>query len=119
MISRFVDQLKQRILNRAQHEDAAILGAYRLFLTDRDEACFKARIIHKILGGHLGTAGNNTNLTLSAEERQSSMTTAVWNRSAEYMSRFSRGSSGPTNPAGVGGQAGASNSGYNMANPYN
>lgn len=34
------------------------------------------------------------------------------------MSRFSRGSSGPSNPAGVGSQPGA-NSVYNVANPYN
>ena len=47
------------------------------------------------------------------------MTTAGWNRSAEYMSRFSRGSSGPTNAAGGGGLAGANSSAYNVANPYN
>ena len=70
------------------------MGAYRLYQTDRDIEGFKARIIHKILNGNLGTAGNNTNLTLSAEERQSSMTTAGFNRSADYLSRFSRGSGG-------------------------
>jgi hypothetical protein len=80
---------------KIHNEDIGILGAYRLYLTDRDMEGFKARIIHKVLGGHLGTAGNNmTNLTLSGEERQSSMTTAGFNRSAEYLSRFSRGSTG-------------------------
>ena len=72
-----------------------MLGAYRLYLTDRDLEAFKMRIIHKYLGGHLGTAGPNTNnLTRSAEERQSSITTAGFNRSADYLSRFSRGSAG-------------------------
>jgi len=70
------------------------MGAYRLYLTDQDLEGFKARVIHKVLGGQFGTAGNNTNMTLSAEERQSSMTTAGFNRSADYMSRFSRGSTG-------------------------
>ena len=64
------------------------MGAYRLYTTDRDLEGFKARIIHKLLGGHLGSE------TLSAEERPSSMTTAGFNRSADYLSRFSRGSIG-------------------------
>ena len=68
------------------------MGAYRLYQTDGDAEGFKARIIHKVLNGNLATAGN---LTQSAEERQSSMTTAGFNRSADYLSRFSRGSTGP------------------------
>jgi len=87
--------LKIKIIQKVQSEDNGIMGAYRLYMTDRDLEGFKARIIHKYFGGHLGTAGNNTNLTLSAEERQSSMTTAGFNRSADYLSRFSRGSTGP------------------------
>lgn len=68
------------------------MGAYRLFLQDGDTEGFKARVIHK---AHLGTAGaNSNNLTGSLEERQSSMTTAGFNRSADYLSRFSRGSTG-------------------------
>jgi hypothetical protein len=73
------------------------MGAYRLYLTDGDAEGFKARIIHKVLNGNLATAGN---LTQSAEERQSSMTTAGFNRSADYLSRFSRGSTGPAGGQG-------------------
>ena len=69
-----------------------MMGAYRLYLTDRDEQGFKLRLIHKCLGSHLGTAG--ANLTRSAEEG-SSNTTAGFNRSLDYLSRFSRGSTGP------------------------
>jgi len=89
------EQLKFKIIQKTQDEDPGILGAYRLFMTDHDAESFKARVIHKVLGGHPGTAGNNTNLALSAEERQSSMTTAGFNRSADYLSRFSRGSNAP------------------------
>ena len=81
-------------MKKIDEEDNGIMGAYRLYLTDRDLVSFKAIIIHRVLVRHLGTAGNNTNLTLSAEERQSSMTTAGFNRSGDYLSRFSRGSTG-------------------------
>jgi hypothetical protein len=77
-------------------------------LNDRDLEGFKARIIHKFIGGHLGTAGNHSNMTLSVEERQSSITTAEFNRSADYLSRFSRGSAGQ----------GTNNGYYNVNNPY-
>ena len=53
------------------------------------------RTIHKFLGGHLGTAGTNSFNGLSQEERPSSITTAGFNQSADYLSRFSRGSGGP------------------------
>ena len=68
------------------------MGAYRLFMTDRDVEGFKARVIHKLFGDQNNSGGNLTNMTMSAEERQSSMTTAGFNRSADYLSRFSRGS---------------------------
>jgi hypothetical protein len=45
------------------------MGAYSLYLTDNDLEGFKARVIHKILGGRLGTPGPQANVTLSAEER--------------------------------------------------
>jgi len=83
------EQLKHKIIQKVHNEDSDIMGAYRLYATDRDLEGFKARIIHKLLGGHLGSE------TLSAEERPSSMTTAGFNRSADYLSRFSRGSIGP------------------------
>ena len=47
-------------------------------------------------------------MTLSAEERQSSITTAGFNRSADYLSRFSRGSTGQ----------GTNNGAYYAQNPY-
>jgi len=47
-----------------------MLAAYRLYLADRDQEAFKARIIHYMSGGgSMGTAGGNSNLTGSAEER--------------------------------------------------
>lgn len=54
-------------------------------MPSRDFEGFKARIIH-ILGRSLSEK------TVSGEERQSSMTTAGFNRSTDYLSRFSRGS---------------------------
>lgn len=79
-----------------------------MFLNDRDLEGFKAWIIHKFISGHLGTAENITNLTLSAEERQSSITTAEFNRSADYLSRFSRESAGQR----------TNNENYILKNPY-
>ena len=90
--------MKFKIIEKIQNEDSGIMGAYRLYTTDRDLEGFKARIIHKLLGGNLGSE------TLSAEERPSSMTTAGFNRSADYLSRFSRGSIGP---GGAGAHPGA------------
>jgi hypothetical protein len=55
------------------------MGAYRLYLNDRDAQAFKMRTIHKFLGGHLGTAGTNSNIALSVEDRPSSITTAGFN----------------------------------------
>mmetsp|Transcript_2351 Transcript_2351/g.3543 ORF Transcript_2351/g.3543 Transcript_2351/m.3543 type:complete len:209 (+) Transcript_2351:501-1127(+) len=107
------EQLQLKIIKKVQVEDGGIMGAYRLYLTDHDLESFKARVIHKVLGGHLGTAGNNTNMTLSAEERQSSMTTAGFNRSADYLSRFSRGSTtGQQNPPFMRPSTNATNSRY-------
>lgn len=79
---------------KVHNEDSRVMGAYRLYLADRDVEGFKARVIHKLLGGQNASGGNLTNMTQSAEERQSSITTAGFNRSADYLSRFSRGSTG-------------------------
>jgi hypothetical protein len=60
-----------------------MLGAYRLFMADRDTQGFKIRLIHKCLGGHLGTAGTSGNQGLAApEDAASSVTTAGFSRGA-------------------------------------
>lgn len=79
--------LKQAILDKVESEDDRIVHAYRVYIPCRDYEGFKARIIHLF-------TQNNSDNALSGEERQSSMTTAGFNRSADYLSRFSRGSSG-------------------------
>ena len=52
--------MKMRMIEKVHAEDPGIMGAYRLYLNDRDQQAFKMRTIHKFLGGHLGTAGTNS-----------------------------------------------------------
>ena len=45
------------------------MGAYRLYLTDKDIEGLKARVIHKFLGNNNNAGSSGGNLTQSAEER--------------------------------------------------
>jgi hypothetical protein len=83
----FIDSLKQIILDLVDNEDERMIHAYRIYVPGKDFEGFKARVIHI-------AAKNNSEYGMSAEDRPSSMTTAGFNRSADYLSRFSRGSSG-------------------------
>lgn len=67
-------------------EDERIMHLYRIYAPDKDFEGFKARVIH------LGSR-NNSEYGMQ-EDRPSSMTTAGFNRSVDYLSRFSHGSSG-------------------------
>ena len=53
--------MKYKIIEKVQNEDSGIMGAYRVYTTDRDLDGFKARIIHKLLQGNFGSE------TLSAD----------------------------------------------------
>jgi hypothetical protein len=57
--SYFTHHLKERILRKVEEEDQGIIGAYRLFLTDKDMEGLKARVIHKFLGNNAGSSGGN------------------------------------------------------------
>jgi hypothetical protein len=69
-----------------ENGDERIIHAYRIYVPSKDFEGFRARIIHIAIQ-------SSSEYGFSAEERPSSMTTAGFNRSADYMSRFSRGSS--------------------------
>lgn len=56
-------------MEKVHNEDSRVMGAYRLFMTDRDVEGFKARVIHKLFGDQNNSGGNLTNMTMSAEER--------------------------------------------------
>lgn len=68
-----------------ESEDEKIIHAYRIYVPGKDFEGFKARVIHL-------ASKNRSDYGLSGEDRPSSMTTAGFNRSADYLSRFSRGS---------------------------
>lgn len=79
-----------------------MLGAYRLFMADRDTQGFKIRLIHKCLGGHLGTAGTVDSRIYRAEDGASSVTTAGFSRSALTAGNGFRGwSAGPAHLGNV------------------
>lgn len=79
-----IESLKQTIVELVENDDERIIHAYRIYMPSKDFEGFKARVIH-IASRHMAEFGG--------DDRPSSMTTAGFNRSADYLSRFSRGSS--------------------------
>lgn len=73
-------------MDMVESGDERIIHAYRIYVPTRDFEGFRARIIHI-------AAQSSSEYGYSGEERPSSMTTAGFNRSVDYLSRFSRGSS--------------------------
>jgi len=74
-------------MDLVENQDERIMHAYRIYVPNKDFDGFRTRVM-------LIAARLHSEYGLSGEDRPSSMTTAGFNRSADYLSRFSRGSSG-------------------------
>jgi len=81
-----IESLKQTILDMVDADDERVMHMYRIYIPNKDFEGFKARVIHLAMRNH-------SEYRMSGEDRPSSMTTAGFHRSADYLSRFSRGSS--------------------------